>query len=186
MINKGEYRFFLDACNHPAKDKLSIFSKFKEGWHLGEGEIFAAETINQISKLIGECLENGLFDIDVFPGLDGDIRLTIYKMQDYYEFTVGDIIDYRHEKNDIEIEYKRIYDLDDAISKIHDIGKKEWNLFAYSTLHGLTGRLNDIKVCLSYRGRNRYPYLISNAPLRAAGALVTTYSDSTQILHTGT
>lgn len=184
MINEGEYSFFPIA-KHPAKEKLSIFSKFKEGWNLGEGERFSGDIISRLSKLIDECLGNGLFEFDIFPGLDGDIRLTVYDASDYYEFTVSDTIIYCHEKDQVEVEYKEMKNLECAISKIHDIGKKEWNLFVYSTLFGMIGRLNDFKAWPSNHARNHYPSLISNAPLRAASALVTTYSDSTQILHAG-
>jgi len=152
----------VPELRHPAKDKLTTFAGFNEGWNLGEGEKFSHEVIKQVLGLIDECLKNNFFEIDVFPGLDGDVRLAIYKAPDYYEFTVGDTVTYCHEKNDVEEEYHTGLTIVDARSRILSIKGKVWNSFAYSIHSGSTRIANVFKV-QQLNPQNPYLYLISSA-----------------------
>jgi len=161
IANAGSYEIYY-SFNHPAKEKLNLFSRFEDGWHLGEGRSFPQQIISQINELINGCFENNLLEIDVFPGLDADIRLTIYETPDYYEFTVGDSVSYCHEKNDMEQTYQEKISLHDAFTKIRDIGKKKWTLSESSVLSGSTKDLIDIKVLPSNAALG-YPFLRSNA-----------------------
>lgn len=65
-------------------EKVRTFSELKKGWHFGhEGQPFLCETIFEAAKF-AEAMERQGFSTDAFPGLNGEIRVTIY--DPYYEF----------------------------------------------------------------------------------------------------
>jgi hypothetical protein len=169
----------LYTVQHPAKNKLATFAGLNDGWHLGEGRRFPQLVLDQVNQLIDECLGNNFFEIDVFPGLDADIRLSIYETPNYYEFTVGESISYCHERNDVEQTYQEEMSLDDARLKIGDIGKQKWTSSGYSIYVGSISNVTDFKVW-HLNAVQGYPYLRSNAPLLIADAPVVIYPDIMQ------
>lgn len=151
-----------------------MFSRLENGWYHGEGRKFSEEVINRVAVLIDKCLENSLFEIDVFPGLDADIRLTIYEPPDYHEFTIGDSISYIHERNAVEQSPEERMTLDDALSKISDIGKRKWTL-SELLIHttGMTSESTGFRVLHSGAVRG-YLSLITSAPSQIVDAHVPT------------
>jgi hypothetical protein len=158
--------FFIADAPHPVKNKLALFAGFQEGWNLGEGKQFSESVLDTTLSLIQECLYSNLFDLDLFPGLDGDIRLTIYKTPNYHEFTVEDSlkVTYYHERSDFEEEYQTDLTDDEARHKINQIGKIEWISLEYSTPSGLIRPATDSTVSHSNLEDNRYLCLRSSAP----------------------
>lgn len=152
----------FSGYQHPAKDKLIDFACFSEGWNLGEGESFSSQIIKRTYGLVEECLEKVLFDIDVFPGLDGDIRLTVYEQNDYYEFNIAEDITYYHEKSGIQQEEGQITG-EDAVTIIREIGRRKWSSFEYSTSHGLIGDSEGSKALHSNHANTPYRYLSVSA-----------------------
>ena len=67
--------------------KLKSFKELKNGWYYGEGIKFSGRRINNVEKIINLLLENKFTELDIFPGIDGEIRITIYADQHYYELT---------------------------------------------------------------------------------------------------
>ena len=66
------------------KDKLKEFSKFRNGWGpMGEGCDFSEEQINSVLEFWHKYIENK-YDSNAFPGLGGEIMLTLYLKDGHY------------------------------------------------------------------------------------------------------
>ena len=66
------------------KAKLLNFLKFKRGWGaMGEGAPFTQKMVDEILDFFHKHIE-GKFESDVFPGLGGEIMLTLYLENGYY------------------------------------------------------------------------------------------------------
>lgn len=161
------------GARHSAREKLADFSQFENEWHHGEGQRFPQNVVGQVDKLLDECFGNYLFEVDLFPGLDADIRLTVYEEADYYEFTIGDTISYVHEENSIEIENEENITFVNAVSKIRDIGRQKW-ASSESLMHtsGTTSVLSGFKVLLLNAAQGYLSFKVNvQAPQADAPAL---------------
>ena len=63
-----------------AIERLDIFATYQDGWHYGEGEAYSAATIAHARRMIAQFAEDAEGDegIDTFPGLNGDIGVSLY------------------------------------------------------------------------------------------------------------
>jgi hypothetical protein len=71
--------------------KLLEFKMLKPGWHFGEGIVIPTKNIEIAEEIYKNTVRIGIIDIDVFPGIGGEVRVTIYKTDEnneYYEFTI--------------------------------------------------------------------------------------------------
>ena len=82
------YRSFLGE--NIVVQKVKSFKNFKQGWHLGEGESFSDEVINQSIEMCEFLLANSFLTIDAFPGFNGEVRITAYPNNYYFEITFED------------------------------------------------------------------------------------------------
>jgi hypothetical protein len=71
---------------HPTDEKLFDFSLLKRGWNYGEGEVFSTEAINSARDLHREIIFRGYSTTDAFPGLDGEIQVTVYEGDHFLTF----------------------------------------------------------------------------------------------------
>jgi hypothetical protein len=76
------YRTF----SHPTEEKIFDFSTLEKGWNYGEGEEFSIEAIKSALDLHREIIFRGYSRTDAFPGLDGEIQITIYEDDHYFAF----------------------------------------------------------------------------------------------------
>jgi hypothetical protein len=90
---------------HPTAKKLRAFSGLPLGWHYGQGMTFLPDLLERAQGLHAHITSLGLYETDAFPGIDGSVLLTVYEGADRLELTLNPNgnIDYRREKNDIEI-----------------------------------------------------------------------------------
>jgi hypothetical protein len=63
---------------NPTEEKLRRFSRLREGWSFGVGAAIDESTIDVAVTLLRVGLSTGVFESDVFPGLEGEIRITFY------------------------------------------------------------------------------------------------------------
>ncbi len=63
-------------------------ARLEEGWSYGEGCAFSPQTIQAAEALAMKAAELGFESIDAFPGLSGEIQITLYAAPYYYELTV--------------------------------------------------------------------------------------------------
>lgn len=70
-------------------NKILDFKNLKKGWCYGEGISIKDNIIAQAIILYKIFLRHGFDQTDTFPGLDGEIRITIYSDKNYFEFTIN-------------------------------------------------------------------------------------------------
>ncbi|HET6402842.1 MAG TPA: hypothetical protein VFH95_15765 [Candidatus Kapabacteria bacterium] len=98
--------------NNSIQKKISSFAELKKGWHFGEGVGPTNKIIRDALALHREILMRGFSKTGAFPGVGGEIRLTIYdyngENNEYHEFTFesNGTLTYVHEaegKEDVEL-----------------------------------------------------------------------------------
>jgi hypothetical protein len=67
--------------------KIRSFANLKDGWHFGEGSLISEEAIFDALFLHVQILMAGFTETDAFPGLSGEIQVTAYWNENYFEFT---------------------------------------------------------------------------------------------------
>lgn len=119
------YRIFQD--DYPAFTKVREFLEMEEGWHFGEGVTPTRETA-KIALNIAEKASLSLLSTDVFPGISGEIQLSVYHKNHYLEFIVepNGAITYARESDDQEIEYEEGIRIENAIEKLNNLVEEIW------------------------------------------------------------
>jgi hypothetical protein len=106
------------------EQKINSFKDLPIGWHYGSGippsdKILALA--NQLNRYAG--LMN--FEAtDAFPGIDGEVMLTVYDGDIYLEFSIelNGLINYVREQSDEEVDSREQISLHEAINYIEKIG----------------------------------------------------------------
>lgn len=70
------------------RKKLQGFGSLNDGWGFGEGVAFQPQVLNKASQLVRSANALGFEETDAFPGLNGEIMVTLYSGQHYWEFTI--------------------------------------------------------------------------------------------------
>ena len=81
MIDKNNFSLI--------QNKIIDFKNLERGWCYGEGEPFNDAIINKALELHNEILEKDFIETDAFPGINGEVMLTAYYAEYYFEFTVN-------------------------------------------------------------------------------------------------
>src|ERR1700683_2990257 len=68
-------------------EKILDFADIEDGWHFGEGAAISKKAIRDASRLYDTLIEYGFYETDAFPGLSGEVRVTAYWGDCYFEFT---------------------------------------------------------------------------------------------------
>jgi len=77
--------YSLSANN--TEQKILNFADMRDGWNYGEGEPIDAAAILEACLLHSKLLTCGFYETDAFPGLSGEVQVTAYWKDDYFEFT---------------------------------------------------------------------------------------------------
>lgn len=133
------YDAFITRLEPETIEKIDSFLKLEKGWHYGEGDVPSKKTVESAKNLAEQAIWSS-FDTNAFPGIDGEILVTVYSKDYCLEFTVesdGKII-FVYEFNDQEIEYSEGLNFREAQKKLDDFceriyNKKEWNTSGLST-----------------------------------------------------
>ena len=128
--------------------KLEKLATLRDGWSGGCGQAIQQLVIECAKSLIYSARKYGFLESDVFPGLQGDIVLTIYSGPHCLEFTIRDQegIDFIHEKNMVELYAEDNLSLEASISKIEELRKSLCASFDFSKQYILTGGNGDSEV----------------------------------------
>jgi len=88
-------------------EKIQSFGNFTQGWSFGEGVPFAPSILLKAMQLIKTAHALGFAETDAFPGLNGEVLVTIYLEADYWEFTIepDETVTFAYEKNDKTLIY---------------------------------------------------------------------------------
>lgn len=158
--NESKYIYFPEDPNAPniTEKKINSFKQLKKGWHYGEGVSFKSTVLKQAIELNSYARSLGFLKTDAFPGINGEIMVTIYHLEHYLEFTIEDTetITFCREKNDIETSYQEGLKFEQVKEKIKNFGKEIWTQFAYYTSNITIGFKEDLKALrLKTQGKER-------------------------------
>ena len=132
---------------HPALVKIDHFLKLEKGWHFGEGVPATKQTAIKAAVLVEEAVI-GRFDTDVFPGIDGEIMVTVYHKEHYLEFIVekDGSVTYVYQVNDEDIVDGEKLSFKSALNVIHDFSRRIWNTLGSFTAITTTQGKGNLKV----------------------------------------
>ncbi|AWW29025.1 hypothetical protein DN752_02105 [Echinicola strongylocentroti] len=122
---------------HPIFNKIRSFSEFEKGWHFGEGIKFQDERINTaltVSEVLSDIVSPKL---DAFPGFNGEIALTSYPKEKYFEVIIESDACFLltvEDENGIElIDHEEFKSLDHLIKGLQKyVQEFLWNTSEYS------------------------------------------------------
>lgn len=131
-VRKQDPNSTYDATEMKALLKLRQFANFKNGWRFGSGLAFSNEVITAIQQLCNQALESDVKKSDLFPGEEGDLTLSLYDGSENHDFTVfpDGRIEYLVESDTEEIDYEPNLCLEEAFTKIFQLGHRKWKSFA--------------------------------------------------------
>lgn len=88
--------------------KIEGFQTKEYGWHYGEGVAFERATLDRAVSLHREILRQDFFRTNAFPGLRGQVLVTVYHQNHYWEFCVepDGTVAFLHEVDDREIDQR--------------------------------------------------------------------------------
>lgn len=170
----------------PAVIKAKSFLEFPPGWHYGEGSPPDIVTVRRAVKLI-EQASMAVFRTNVFPGIDGQIQVSVYCSPDYLEFVIepDGKTTFVHERNDEEIAYKEDLDFESAVDEFNRFRKEKWRSTLEQSTHSTTTPIE--KDSLVWRF-SRHPederasrFLIWDAQNEMAAARVATSGSSINV-----
>ncbi len=163
--------------------KIRRFANLREGWHYGEGERIATQTIEQALSLEAFAQENGLRETDAFPGTAGEVRITIYEGAEYLEFTIEPdrSITFVHERDGKEINSIESMSIEDAKRRIIEHRDRKCDLSESSIQIILISASRDPKALDSVHPLMvAYPWLNTNASREEGKYSVSTSESFTQ------
>jgi hypothetical protein len=117
-------------------EKILDFADIEDGWHFGEGVPVSQRAIRDASRLHDVLIGYGFYETDAFPGLAGEVRVTAYWKDRYFEFTrEGDgAWSFIEEENGMELEASERHSLtlSQAEKVVEEMAQRIWNTFAIS------------------------------------------------------
>lgn len=107
-----------------ASKKIQSFQTLSDGWSFGEGVAFRPHILNKANQLIKSAHAVGFQEMDVFPGLNGEIMMTIYLEEKYWEFTIepDESVTFVYEVNNETRIYEDGLPFEFAVSMITNLG----------------------------------------------------------------
>lgn len=137
------------AAPHVTERKILGFRELGDGWHYGEGVLPKNSVLDDAISLNQEAVRLAFFETDVFPGINGEVMLTVYYCNHYLEFTIepdGSVTFYR-EKDNEEVCYQEGLSFQEAKAKIGEFRKETWKEYEFSTESAImTGESTDLSV----------------------------------------
>ncbi|PZV13427.1 MAG: hypothetical protein DCF20_15465 [Pseudanabaena sp.] len=165
--------------------KINSFRTLPVGWHYGSGIAPLAKVLDLAIQLNQFAGLMGFEATDAFPGIDGEVMLTVYDGDIYLEFSieVDGSINYVHEQGDEEVDSDDKISLYQAINHILKIGFSKWRSSVLSTRNNMIQRRKDSRdMRLSRAKPTKSQFSRRNAPFKPAGVNVRTYEVSTRQL----
>ena len=113
---------------HRTERKIEGFQTKQYGWHYGEGVAFAGATLDRAISLHREVLRQDSFRTNAFPGLRGQVLVTVYRGNHYLEFSVepDGTVAFLHEVDDQEIDYREQLAREEIRVIISQFGEEIW------------------------------------------------------------
>jgi hypothetical protein len=116
--------------------KIHAFGHLKPGWHYGSGRGPSEDVIKAAITIVAHAHSMGFSEMNAFPGVSGEIQVTLYDNDNYYEFTIEPDLSITlvREIGKQEIFYREGLNLAEAIDNLETFAFREvylsdlWNL----------------------------------------------------------
>jgi len=130
----------VDSLAHPTQRRIAKFALMEQGWSYGEGEPFAPDVVARALEVHRAMVANGFYNTDAFPGLSGEIVVTLYDGDDYVEVEVRpDLrLDFLWERQGEELEAVEDLGFGDVKRYLSQLRKESWKLSASLTQYTTT------------------------------------------------
>jgi len=104
-------------------EKIQSFAHFEAGWSFGEGVVFAKNTVDKATQLAKTAHTLGFHETDAFPGLNGEVMVTVYQGNEYWEFTLEptETITFVYERDEETITYEEGLPFEFAVSLLTNL-----------------------------------------------------------------
>lgn len=114
---------------------IDNFAKFPKGWNFGEGVPSSPVAVYQGKYILNVARNLKLQDIEVFPGVDGEIQLCFYDEKFTLEivFEIDGTLSINLEKDDESIFFKDNAVINDAVKILKDFKYKKCHSYVSST-----------------------------------------------------
>ncbi len=151
------------------------------GWHYGQGVAPSGDFIQHASLLLDHADSLGFDRFNAFPGIDGELQLTIYDGANFYALTIepDSGITVLHRQNREEIFYQENLNFMSTLIKLEDFAFEichTLDTFTQSTLTPkavVSATLPSKTVGLNQdKQRDVFPYLTPTAQLKRAAQYV--------------
>jgi hypothetical protein len=105
---------------NPTIAKINSFKDLPENWSFGEGVVFDSSQMEKAINLVNIAYELGLKESDAFPGLNGEIMVTFYDNEDYWELILepNNSVTYVYERGEDTSLYQEELSFDVAFGKL--------------------------------------------------------------------
>jgi hypothetical protein len=126
----------LAAANMKAtKEKIESFLALPVGWHYGAGRAPSRDAIKNAQEWLTRLSQWGLWNVDAFPGADGEIMLSAYRDDESFELVLepDNTVSFYHEKDDrtiTSLPHKGPIDVENAII---EAAGAQWSTFDFFT-----------------------------------------------------
>ncbi len=112
-------------------EKIQRFAHLEAGWSFGEGMAFTQSTLNKATQLAKTAHTLGFDETDAFPGLNGEIMVTVYQGNEYWEFTLQptETITFVYERDDQVVVYEEGLPFEFAVSLLTNLAFQHHHLF---------------------------------------------------------
>ena len=107
-------------------EKIQSFHRLNDGWSFGEGAKFNPSILNKALQLAKTAHALSFQETDAFPGLNGEVMVTLYSGQDYWEFTIepDESVTFVYERDQETRVYEEGLPFEFAVSMITNLGVK--------------------------------------------------------------
>jgi len=121
----------LRATPDDTERKIASFQRLRAEWHYRtEGRPIESPILERALRLHREAVRQGFERTDAFPGLHGEVMLTIYDDSNYLELVIeaDGTVDFVRERDGVEIACLEGLSLDRAIEVLQAQRKTAWML----------------------------------------------------------
>jgi hypothetical protein len=108
---------------NPTIEKIQSFATYQSGWSFGEGVQFSENTVSKGIQLAKIAHTLGFYETDAFPGLSGEVMLTVYQGNEYWEFILhpDETLTFVYEKDEETKVYEEKLPFEFAVSLLTNI-----------------------------------------------------------------
>lgn len=76
--------------------RLDEFEKLEDGWHYNEGVKFDKQVLDTAKNISDFCVSTGYDDQEIFPGISGNILLSVYNGEDEIEIGIDENLSFMY------------------------------------------------------------------------------------------